>query len=685
MNIKNWEVGTLNKDKAVRISEEYNLPTILAMMLQIRGMDTPDKIAEILGDELELGDPFEIKDMDAAVDRILAAMENFEKIAVYGDYDADGVTSTSILYTYLQQNGADVIYYIPKREGEGYGMNMSAVDFLKEQGVSLVVTVDNGISSVDEIAYAKKLGIDVVVTDHHRPHEKLPDAVAVVDPFRKDCESSFKNFSGAGLALKLVMALETEFGDPDDVFHEFADLASLGTVGDLVSLTGENRIIVKQGLKSLAEGGRPGIDALIKKAGCEDREITSSTLAFSLVPRINATGRMGEPEAAVKLLCSADVQEAQAIAEDICENNSQRRNVESEITDKVIERIDNDDSIKYSRVIVVEGKDWHQGVIGIVASRITDRYGKPCMIISESEDGEAKGSGRSVEGFNLFEAISYCGDILVKFGGHPMAAGVTMKSQMIPEFRRMINEYAAKNYQEMPAAKVKIDCKLMPASLNVSMPGYLKYLEPFGCDNPVPLFGLYRMRLDNITPVGGGNHLRLTFSRDNVSVTCMKFATTTEEFPYEIGSILDLAVTLESKVFRGAESLTVLIKDMKFNSEDTEELIRSLRLYEKFRREEKLTAGEAGYTIPSREDFAVLYRFLRSKNGWSKSPILLMDQLESERFNLSKLLIALDVMTERGLLKTTVSGDNILVDVCKVEGKVDLTKSPVYIKLSEMA
>lgn len=681
MNIKNWEVSELNKDEALDIARRHQLPAILAMLLQIRGFNTDEKIEDAIGEGMELSSPFEIKDMDKAAERIHAALDSYERIAVYGDYDADGVTATSILYTYLAANGADVIYYIPKREGEGYGMNDGAIDFLKEQGVSLIITVDNGISSVHEVEYAGSLGIDVVITDHHRPHELLPKAVAVVDPYRADCSSKYKDYAGAGVALKLIMALESEYGDPEMMLEEYADLAALGTIADIVPLTGENRTIVRRGLASLSNSQRPGVVALINSALSGNREMTSTSVAFTIVPRINATGRMGSPERAVRLLICDEEEEAIALSESISEDNSRRRSVESEITNKVIDIIENDDSLKYSPVIVVEGRDWHHGVVGIVAARITERYGKPCMIIS-CGDGEAKGSGRSVEGFNLFEAISSCGDKLIKYGGHPMAAGITLECSEIEAFRRAINDYAKANHYIMPAPTVTVDCKLMPSALNADMPRILSVLEPFGCSNPQPVFGLFRMKLESVTPVGGGNHLRLMFSRDGVGVTCMKFSQTLAEFPYEIGDVLDLAVTLDAKVFRGVNTLTVLVKEMKPSSVEPEKAIASYRIYEKFRAGEALSGLEKAEITPTRDDFAKIYRYIREKGAVRSGALSLLSHLDAETFSLSKLLLCLDVLAERGLITAEPAGDALNIKLCAVSGKVDIMASPILHKIN---
>ena len=579
MILRKWEVRPLDKERAAAFAQTYGVPFFLAMLMNIRGLDDAAHLREFLGEGEPLSDPFLLKDMDKAAARITRAVDNMEKIAVYGDYDADGVTSTAMLYSYLETRGADVIFYIPQREGEGYGMNIGAVEYLKEQGVSLIVTVDNGISSVQEVARANELGIDVVVTDHHRPQEILPDAVAVVDAYRPDDTSPYKHFSGVGIAFKLLMALEDGAGDVEDLLEAYSDLAAIGTIGDIVPLTGENRTLIRAGLERLSQSDRPGVQALLENAGVAGKALTSTNVAFTLVPRINATGRMGAPERAVRLLISGYEEEAEVLSEEICADNEERRRVEAEIAEAAFADIEAKGYMK-DRVVVVDGENWHHGVIGIVASRVTERCGKPCMIISRGET-EAKGSGRSIEGFSLFEAICACGDLLIKFGGHPMAAGITLKPENIEAFRKRINQYAAEHFPQMPTQTVTLDCKLNPAALSVSMAQSLTQLEPFGNGNPQPVFGLFNMELSNVTPVGGGGHLRLTLEKNGAVITAMRFNTKPEELPYHIGDKIDLAVQLEAREFRGQPSLTVIVRDMKFAAFNTEKNIASLASFEK--------------------------------------------------------------------------------------------------------
>lgn len=674
MILRKWEVRPLDKERAAAFAQTYGVPFFLAMLMNIRGLDDAAHLREFLGEGEPLSDPFLLKDMDKAAARITRAVDNMEKIAVYGDYDADGVTSTAMLYSYLETRGADVIFYIPQREGEGYGMNMGAVEYLKEQGVSLIVTVDNGISSVQEVARANELGIDVVVTDHHRPQEILPDAVAVVDAYRPDDTSPYKHFSGVGIAFKLLMALEDGAGDVEDLLEAYSDLAAIGTIGDIVPLTGENRTLIRAGLERLSQSDRPGVQALLENAGIAGKALTSTNVAFTLVPRINATGRMGAPERAVRLLISGYEEEAEVLSEEICADNEERRRVEAEIAEAAFADIEAKGYMK-DRVVVVDGENWHHGVIGIVASRVTERCGKPCMIISRGET-EAKGSGRSIEGFSLFEAICACGDLLIKFGGHPMAAGITLKPENIEAFRKRINRYAAEHFPQMPTQTVTLDCKLNPAALSVSMAQSLTQLEPFGNGNPQPVFGLFNMELSNVTPVGGGGHLRLTLEKNGAVITAMRFNTKPEELPYHIGDKIDLAVQLEAREFRGQPSLTVIVRDMKFAAFNTEKNIASLASFEKWQRGEVLSAEDKNRLYPDRACLAAIYRALRTVNGKETDQVRFVSQFGKD-MTLGLFKTALLVFEERGLVHSKIADDTFTAALIETSGKTDITRSPV--------
>lgn len=682
MSIKKWDILSLNKERATRIAEEWDIPYFLSMMLDIRGITAREEIEAFLSRGTTLSDPFLMKDMDKAVARIRKAIDEFEKICIYGDYDADGVTATSLLYSYLESVGANVMYYIPEREKDGYGMNVGAVEELAGMDVRLIITVDNGIASVKEVARANELGVDVVVTDHHQPQGELPAAVAVVDAHQKDCNSPFKQLSGVGVAFKLVMALENDLGDFDALFDNYADLAAIGTIGDVVPLEGENRIIAKQGLRHIENTDRIGLRALLEECGMAGKKVTAGNVAFTLVPRINATGRIGASNRSVRLLLSDFEEEAQALSLEIGEENRSRQQIEQEILSQAQAIFEKEPQRLYDRVLVVAGEHWHHGVIGIVSARLTERYGKPSIVIAVDGE-EAKGSGRSIDGFSLCDAVFACKALLTKFGGHPMAAGLSLKSENVDAFRRAINEYAGRVPGGMPHPRLRLDCKLNPAALSVSMVEQLEDLEPFGAGNPTPVFGLYQMTLDSINPVGGGKHLRLIFTRGPARITAMKFSMTPEEFPYIPGDVLDLAVTLDKNEYRGEVNLSVFIKEMKPAGFSGEDYLNEYGVYESYQRGESLSQEALSLITPSRDDVAAVYRFLKKNGGWRFGLEILQHRLPSPQLPACRLAVILDVMEELRFLKREAKEGRMNIVMRPAEGKVDLFSSKLLSSLCE--
>ncbi len=676
MSVKEWVVSPLNKERATQIAEQWGIPFFLAMMLEIRGVIGQKEIADYLQSTQKVADPFSLIDMEKAVSRIRLAIDSYEKICIYGDYDADGVTSTTILYSYLESCAANVMYYIPKRETEGYGLNIEAIDQLKRQGVSLLITVDNGIASVAEVEYANQLGIQVVITDHHMPQAKLPPAIAVVDPHREDCSSVFKDYAGVGVAFQLISALEGEEGDQESLLDNYAELVAVGTIGDIVPLEGDNRMLVRQGLSRLSCTDRIGLRALLEEAGLGGKPLSAGNVAYSIVPRINALGRLGSSEQAVRLLLSDDPEEADLLAGKMGEQNQERQVKEAEILQQVYEVLEKDPLRKAQRVIVVEGEGWHEGVIGIVASRVVEKYGKPCIILTIQGE-EAKGSGRSVEGFSLCDAIYACRERLTRFGGHPMAAGLTLPTKEIFAFQEEINHYAASLLDKMPSPVLHIDCKLNPAALSVDMVSQISAMEPFGAGNPTPLFGLYRMQLVGITPVGGGKHLRLTLERENRRITAMRFRMNVEEFPYQLGDVLDLAVTLDKSEFRGGESLSIYIRDSKLSDFDEKAYLQEKCWYEAALCGEDLPDEILAQLIPNRQEFAVVYRFLRANRGWRYGLDVLCSRLQKEKIGCGKLCIILCIMDELKLMEVQLDGDQCKAAMLEVSGKVDLNSSRI--------
>lgn len=674
--MKYWNPEQINKEQVKEIMTEFSVPSVVAMLLSIRGINTYDEINRFLYEEDELDDPFLLIDMDKATERIFEALNNNERICIYGDYDADGVTSTALLYDYLSSLNADVTYYIPSREAEGYGMNNSAVDKIAQAGTKLIITVDNGISAVEQIAYANSLGIDTVVTDHHTPPSELPDAVAIVNPHREDCPSEFKFLSGVGVAFKLIMALEDENLDITALLKRYSAIASLGTIGDIVSLTGENRILVKNGIKNIKNLSNTGITALLDSAGIKgNSKLSAGKISFTVVPRINACGRLALSEKSVELLITDNKNTALEIANELSEDNKNRQNIEKEILEEVLTLIDNNPDYRYKRVMVVSGEGWHQGVIGIVASRVKEIYGKPVIIITK--DGEnAKGSGRSVEGFSLIDAITSCKDILPHFGGHPMAVGLSIASSDIEELTIRLNQFAIQQGQ-MPLPTLKIDCKLNPKFLTVDLAKQIAMLEPFGAGNPTPIIGLYNMQLKAVTAVGGGNHLRLTLQRDEYIINAMLFFTTPEQFPYVIDEILDLAVTVDINEYNNRESLSIIVKDIKSNNADTETMLRHKELFERFMSLERLTSAEAELLLPNRDDFVAVFKFLRSVQQWNHPDYIICTRLNNERINYGRLQVILTAMHQLSLIDYQQSRGNTKISILPAKGKADLNSANI--------
>lgn len=678
--MKYWKPEQLNKEQVKDIISEFGIPSIVAMLLSIRGINKYEDINSFLYENEELDDPFLLIDMDKATERIFKALQNNERICVYGDYDADGVTSTALLYDYLNSLDANVTYYIPSRESEGYGMNNSAVDKIYADKVKLIITVDNGVSAIEQIDYASSLGIDTVVTDHHTPPATLPNAVAVVNPHREDCMSEFKHLSGVGVVFKLIMALEDEHLDIASLLEKYSDITSLGTIGDIVSLTGENRIIVKNGLKNIKALNRIGINALLDSAGIKgNSKLTAGKVSFTLIPRINACGRLALSEKSVELLLTKDEIIATEIAAQLSEDNKNRQEIEKSILEEVLDYIEENPHLKYKRIMVISGNGWHQGVIGIVASRVKDIYGKPVIIITTDGDS-AKGSGRSIEGFSLIDAITSCKDLLTHFGGHPMAVGLSINSSDIEEFSIRINQYA-KQIGDMPLQTLKIDCKLNPKFLNTELAKSVAMLEPFGAGNPTPVFGLYNMCLKAVTPVGGGNHLRLTIQRSDTTLNAMLFFTTAKQFPYQVGEILDLAVTVDVSEYNNKQSLSVIIKEIKADNADTQLMLKHKLLYERLMDLDVLTPEEAKVLLPSREDFALVFKFLRREKVWQYPTDIICTRLNNGRINYGRLQVILTAMHQLALIDYSQNRGKTNITLLPTQGKADLNSAKIMRQL----
>ena len=477
---------------------------LLAGILAARGITDPAEALTLLAGEEELSDPMLLTDMDKACARILRAIDEGETIVVFGDYDVDGVTATALLYQHLKGMGASAKCMLPSREGDGYGLSKNAIQSIYDKGCRLIVTVDNGISAVEEAAFAASLGIDLIITDHHLPHESLPQAVAIVDPRRADDHSPFKGLCGAGVAFKLCAALDG--CPPEEMLEYCGDLAAVGTVADVMPLTGENRTIVKAGLRQLQNTDRPGFCALLEEVGLAGRPVTAENVSYAIAPRINAAGRMDSAVTALQLVLCEDEDRAEELAHKLTDINSQRQETEMEIVRAAQELLDAEPERLEDRVILLWGRDWHPGVIGIVASRLVEKTGRPVIVVSVDEHGEGKGSGRSVQGFNLHECIASCADILLRFGGHAMAAGLSVREEDLPTLRQRLNDWAARECPVLRTPPLECDLSVHLDRLTVESVRRLDQLAPYGADNPSPVFVLEKAVVEGVYAVSEGKH-----------------------------------------------------------------------------------------------------------------------------------------------------------------------------------
>lgn len=664
MAVKKWNIGYPDKDFAKKAAEICEADPFAALIAGTRNIKDLSELEIFLSDEPVFSDPNLLSDIKKAAEIIKKAVSEGKKIAVFGDYDCDGVASTALMYEYLKSKNADVITYIPDRISEGYGMNKQAVDILKNKGVELIVTVDNGISAFDEIAYANSLGLKTVVTDHHIPPEVLPEAEAVVDPHRADDISDFKDICGAMVAFKLVCVIEEK--EPEQLLDMYSDLVAMATVGDVMPLVNENRCIVKSGLKYIRNNKRAGVNALISVAGLNRNDIDSSRLSFGLIPRINAAGRMGDANRAFELLLCKDSMRALSLANEIDSENVKRQSMEKEISKSACEIIERN-GYNHNRVIVVCGKNWHSGVLGIVAARITEKYGRPSIIMTE-EDGVCQGSGRSFKGFNLHDALSFCGNLLLKFGGHELAAGMSIEKENIEDFRKRINIYALNNGNSVP--ELNIDFKINPAALNLDMAYSVKALEPFGNSNPVPVFAVLDCEIVRIMPLSSGKHTKLLLNKGNTSFQALAFGVKTDEFCFNVGEKIDVAICVGINEFKGEHNLSVQIKGIRPSGFKEEEYFNSLFSLDDYLSGLKESSSEI---TPTREEVGIVYKKIIGKKIRNES----IKYLLSDEVSYAKAVMSLNVLEELNL----AGREGEIIFGIPSKEKTSLNSSKIYNKL----
>ena len=557
---KKWQICEVDKEKVEKLKSKYGISELLATILVNKNITTQKEIEEFLNPTRnDFFDPFLINDMDIAVERIRKAIETQEKVIIYGDYDVDGITSITVLKSFLKDVGLDVDYYIPNRLEEGYGLNKNAIDEIAKNKYTLMITVDCGISAIEEVNYANSLGIEVIVTDHHEPGEELPKALAVIDNKRKDSKYPFRELAGVGVAFKVSQALAQSMNVKEEEYLKYLDIVCVGTISDIVPLISENRVITKLGIKLLKQTRNTGLKAIINSSGYS--QINSTTISFGVAPRINACGRMGKAEQALKLLLSKDIYEVNKLTQELNNYNRERQEIEKEIFESVLNKIEQNNLDK-NRTIVVGGEGWHHGVIGIVSSKITEKYFKPSILLSFEEDGTGKGSGRSIPGFDLHEALMKCENCLEKFGGHSMAVGLTLKKDKFEQFFDEFEKVAKENKTENIVPIINVDAKIELNEIDKTVVEDLKQLEPFGEANKMPVFALKNIRIDSIRALSEGKHLKLTLRDNNQIINAIGFNIGELANEYKIGDKVDLAGVLEINTFNGIDNLQINIKDI---------------------------------------------------------------------------------------------------------------------------
>jgi len=678
MRYQTWTLADSNRERAADLKASRISP-LVAKVLAARGFRTAEEAAEFLSRDTEcMEDPLQLRDMDLAVARIRSAMAADEKIAVYGDYDVDGITATCMLTSFLRKAGARCIYYIPDRIEEGYGLNEEALGRLRQEGVGLVLTVDCGITAHEAVDYAQNLGIDVVITDHHACQDQLPNAVAVVNPHRKDAPAAFADLAGVGVALKLLLALEG-MENRERILEQYGDLAALGTVADVVPVVGENRAIVSRGLEQIRRQPRLGLRALLREANLESRPITAVSVGFALAPRINAAGRMGKAWIAAELLLTEDPERAEALASELCVLNRERQAIEQRIFQESVDLVKN--QAPEPSAIVLAGDDWHQGVMGIVASRLSERFYCPAFMICTSGE-RGKGSCRSWGGFNVYAALEHCAAHLESYGGHELAAGFTILRSDIDAFRAAMEAYASSI--KVPGAEpdLSIDAEADASELTLENVEALDILQPHGMGNPRPLFLLRAAEVISCSNVGNDKHLKIRVSVNGRSFGCIFFSATAEEAGLCAGDLIDLAFFPQVNEFRGTRTVQLLLTDLRPAADGAR-----WALFDKYREGAPLSAEEARMLLPDREDFETVWRYLRSRSGQDgmEDGISALHReisaVSGRILSPSRMMICLNIFEELGLLTLGRNGSRLRIALCPDGRKVDLEQSEILASL----
>ena len=687
MKLKKWLLAAERPAAAQALSQSLGLGRLVSCVLAARGMEDVAQARAFLDLSAHgIHDPFLLPDMSAAVAGVEAAIAAGEKIAIYGDYDVDGVTATCVLMQYLRKRGADCTYYIPDRLGEGYGLNSAAIQTLYDRGCRLLITVDSGITAVEEAEYAKEIGMKLIVTDHHECKDALPDALAVVNPRREDSTYPFRELAGVGVAFKLVCALEHD-RPIEELLEEYADVVAVGTVADVMPLVGENRIIVSHGLGYLPNTRNLGLRALMQKLGLEGKKVTSNSVSFVMAPRINAAGRLGGASSAARMFLTDDHREAAELADHLCDLNRSRQEEENAIYQQILDDLAQKPELTAGKTLVLWGDDWHNGVIGIVSSRLSDRYGVPCVLISMNGD-QGKGSGRSIKGFNLYAALEKNAHLLEKYGGHELAVGLTVRRENLPALRAALEEYACSDQQEEAVPCVQVDCETTPDRLTPEEVRDLAVMEPFGMGNPQPAFLMRGMRIEEITPISHDRHAKFYLNKDGTSFQGIVFGMGAKGCNFVRGDRVDVVFSPEINTYRGTSTVQLVIRDLRWSAEEQQRDDAAEACYQAFCRGEQLSREQAVELSPSRSDLVALFRHVRThaQDGVLAIPLrTLYRQVRYEsggNMNLGRLRVCLDVFAEFDLFGCSYAEDEVCIRLPRYEGKADINGSVILKRLT---
>ena len=712
--LKKWILKKLNREDQARsaeISSGLGIGRTLSDILVQRGYNTVEDASNFLKKgTMFFHDPFLMNDMRAGVERIFKAIENGEHITVYGDYDVDGVTSVSTLYLYLTDKGASVDIYIPNRAGEGYGMNVPALDKLAKNGTDLIITVDTGITAIEEALYLKSLGMEMVVTDHHHCQEQLPEAVAVINPRRPDNTYPFEELAGVGVVFKLICALEktyqTKLGNTGneyllDVCQKYCDLVAIGTIADVMPLRDENRLICAAGLGIIGKNPREGLRALMDQTEPKNargsrypkkRKINATYIGFTIAPKINAAGRLGDAMDGVRLFLATTRAEADSIAEMLCSLNVQRQAEENRIAAEAIELAETTHDFEKDSVLVLAKENWHHGVIGIVASRLTERYNMPTLLIT-IEDGIGKGSGRSIKGLNLSDALSACSDTLIRYGGHELAAGLTVSADKIDELRRRLNEYASNCLtSDDVIPTLEIDHEVEDKDITVDFAEEMALLEPCGVDNLSPMLMRRNAVISEITSIGGGKHTKILLRSDGSPKTALAFGVPASETDLAVGDVVDIAFQIDVNEFQNVKNAQMLVKDARLCEAELTLYDKEMEFYKKVTAEEERFSVHDRF-LPDRNDFATVYTALKKLCAESDvfglhklyRTVVTMNPTLLPPMRMSKIKLCVRIFADVGLISfeelpnAALSGTELYrIRVKQVDGKVNLEGAPRF-------